>query len=186
MIILLIIIALIVIYAIFSYNRLVSLSQAWKRAFADIDVQLRQRHDLIPNLVETVKGYAAHESGVFTAVTQARANAMRANTVAEKSAAENALSGALGNLFAVAENYPQLKANQNFQQLQDELTDLENKIAAARRFLNSAVAEYNGAIQQFPAVMFAAAMGFAPAQMFELSPTEKAEELAPPKVSFGS
>jgi LemA protein len=186
MIILLAIIALIVVYAIFVYNRLVSLSQAWKRAFADIDVQLRQRHDLIPNLVETVKGYAAHESGVFEKVTEARAGAMRASSVAEKGAAESALSGALGNLMAVAENYPQLKANQNFQQLQDELTDLENKIAAARRFLNNAVAEYNGAIQQFPAVMFAGAMGFQPAAMFELTAAEKADEIVPPKVSFGS
>jgi LemA protein len=186
MIILLVVIAVIVIYAIFAYNRLVSLSQAWKQAFADIDVQLRQRHDLIPNLVETVKGYAAHERGVFENVTEARANAMRATTVAEKGAAESALSGALGHLFAVAENYPQLKANENFRQLQDELTDIENKIAAARRFLNNAVAEYNAAIQQFPAVMFAGAMGFHPAQMFELTPAEKAEELVPPKVSFGS
>ncbi|MGH6877082.1 MAG: LemA family protein [Rhizomicrobium sp.] len=186
MIILLVVIALIVIYGIFSYNRLVSLSQAWKRAFADIDVQLRQRHDLVPNLVETVKGYAAHESGVFEKVTEARANAMQATTVAEKGAAESALSGALGHLFAVAENYPQLKANENFRQLQDELTDIENKIAAARRFLNNAVAEYNAAIQQFPAVMFANAMGFAPAAMFELTPAEKADELTPPKVTFGS
>ncbi|HEY3777718.1 MAG TPA: LemA family protein [Rhizomicrobium sp.] len=185
-IIILVIIALIVIYAIFNYNRLVSLSQTWKQAFADIDVQLRQRHDLIPNLVETVKGYAAHESGVFLQVTQARANAMRATTVAEKGAAESALSGALGNLFAVAENYPNLKANENFRQLQDELTDIENKIAAARRFLNNAVAEYNAAIQRFPSVLFAGAMGFQPAAMFELTPTEKAEELVPPKVSFGS
>jgi LemA protein len=186
MLILIAIVALLVIYGVFTYNRLVSLSQAWKRAFADIDVQLRQRHDLIPNLVETVKGYAAHESGVFTAVTQARANAMQATGVADKSAAENVLSGALGRLFAVAENYPQLKANQNFLQLQDELADLENKIAAARRFLNNAVAEYNAAIQQFPAVLFAGAMGFTPAQMFELTPAEKAEEMTPPKVSFGS
>src|SRR5436305_9699926 len=103
-----------------SVNRLVALRQAWRRAFADIDVQLKQRHDLVPNLVETVKGYAAHESGVFAQVTQARAAAMRANTVPEKSAAEGALSGALGNLFAVAENYPQLKANENFRALQDE------------------------------------------------------------------
>jgi LemA protein len=186
MIILLIVIALIVVYAVITYNRLVSLRQGWKQAFADIDVQLRQRHDLIPNLVETVKGYAAHESGVFEKVTEARAGAMRATTVAEKGAAESALSGAIGNLMAVAENYPQLKANENFRQLQDELTDIENKIAAARRFLNNAVAEYNGAIQQFPAVLFAGAMGFQPAAMFELSPTEKAEELIPPKVSFGS
>ena len=186
MIILLAVIALIAVYAIFSYNRLVALSQAWKRAFADIDVQLRQRHDLIPNLVETVKGYAAHESGVFEKVTEARAGAMRATSVAEKGAAESVLSGALGRMMAVAENYPQLKANQNFQQLQDELTDLENKIAAARRFLNNAVAEYNAAIQQFPAVMFAGAMGFQPAAMFELTPAEKAVEIVPPKVSFGS
>jgi LemA protein len=186
MIILLIVIALIVVYAIITYNRLVSLRQGWKQAFADIDVQLKQRHDLIPNLVETVKGYAAHESGVFEKVTEARASAMRATTVSEKGAAESALSGAIGNLMAVAENYPQLKANENFRQLQDELTDIENKIAAARRFLNNAVAEYNGSIQQFPAVLFAGAMGFQPAAMFELTSDEKAEVMTPPKVSFGS
>src|SRR5580692_3129747 len=131
----LIVIGLAVLFAVVVFNRLVALRQAWKQAFADIDVQLKQRHDLIPNLVETVKGYAAHESGVFEKVTEARASAMRATTVGEKSAAEGALSGALGNLMAVAENYPQLKANENFRQLQDELTDIENKIAAARRFL---------------------------------------------------
>jgi LemA protein len=182
----LIALALIALFVMFSFNRLVALRQAWKRAFADIDVQLKQRHDLIPNLVETVKGYAAHESGVFTQVTEARANAMRATSVGEKSAAEGILSGALGNLMAVAENYPQLKANQNFQQLQDELADLENKIAAARRFLNNAVAEYNTAIQQFPAALFAGPFGFAPAQMFELDAAEKAETKEPPKVSFGA
>src|SRR5277367_6740372 len=139
MIWLLVVIALVALFAIFTYNGLVGLRQAWKQAFADIDVQLKQRHDLIPNLVETVKGYAAHESGVFTAVTQARANAMHATSVGDKAAAEGALTGALGNLMAVAENYPQLKANENFRQLQDELADLENKIAAARRFFNNAV-----------------------------------------------
>jgi LemA protein len=179
-------IAVLALYAVFTYNRLVTLSQAWKRAFADIDVQLRQRHDLIPNLVETVKGYAAHESGVFTQVAEARAGAMRATSVGERSAAEGALTGALGNLMAVAENYPQLKANENFQQLQNELADLENKIAAARRFLNNAVAEYNTAIQQFPAALFAGGLGFSPAQMFELSAAEKTEAMTPPKVSFGS
>ena len=148
-------VGLLVLFGVFSFNRLVALRQAWRRAYADIDVQLKQRHDLIPNLVETVKGYAAHESGVFIQVTQARAAAMRATSVPEKGAAEGALSGALANLFAVAENYPQLKANENFRALQEELTDLENKIAAARRFLNNAVAEYNTAIQQFPAVLFA-------------------------------
>ena len=186
MLILLAIVALLVVFAIFTYNRLVSLRQAWKRAYADIDVQLRQRHDLVPNLVETVKGYAAHESGVFTAVTQARASAMSARSVGERSAAEGALTSALGNLMVVAENYPQLKASENFRQLQDELADLENKIAAARRFLNNAVAEYNTAIQQFPAGLFAGAMGFTPAEMFQLSETEKAEAMTPPKVSFGT
>jgi LemA protein len=179
-------VALVVLFGVFSFNRLVALRQAWRRAFADIDVQLKQRHDLVPNLVETVKGYAAHESGVFTQVTQARASAMRATSVPEKSAAEGALSSALANLFAVAENYPQLKANENFRALQDELTDLENKIAAARRFLNNAVAEYNTAIQQFPAVLFANLFGFTAAEMFELDATEKAEVREPPKVSFGA
>jgi LemA protein len=175
----------ITLYFVISFNRLVALRQAWLRAFADIDVQLKQRHDLVPNLVETVKGYAAHESGVLISVTQARAAAMRATTIPEKSAAEGALSGALANLFAVAESYPQLKANENFLKLQDELSDLENKIAAARRFLNNAVAEYNTAIQQFPPVLFSGALGFTPAQMFQLDATEKAEAREPPKVSLG-
>src|SRR5580658_6664907 len=186
MIITLVVIAIIVLFAVMTYNSLVGLRQAWKQAFADIDVQLKMRHDLIPNLVETVKGYAAHESGVFEKVTEARASAMRATTVGEKSAAEGALTGALGNLLAVAENYPQLKANENFMSLQNELADLENKIAAARRFLNNAVAEYNIAIQQFPAALYAASMGFQPAPMFELDEAEKAEAKEPPKVSFGS
>jgi len=184
MIIALIVVALIVLFAIFTYNRLVSLRQAWKRAFADIDVQLKQRQDLVPNLVETVKGYATHESSVFTAVTQARASAMRATGVGEKAAAEGMLTSALGNLMAVAENYPQLKANENFLKLQDELADLENKISAARRFLNNAVAEYNSAIQQFPAVVIAGPMGFTPAEMFTLDETERAETKNAPKVSF--
>lgn len=186
MIWIIVVLLVVALFAVLTYNRLVGLRQGWKRAFADIDVQLKQRHDLIPNLVETVKGYAAHESGVFTKVTEARASAMRANTVTEKSAAESALSGALGNLMAVAENYPQLKANENFRQLQDELADLENKIAAARRFLNNAVAEYNGAIQQFPAVLFAGAMGFEQAPMFELDEAERVADKEPPKVAFGS
>jgi LemA protein len=176
----------VVLYVIFAFNRLVALRQAWRRAFSDIDVQLKQRHDLVPNLVETVKGYAAHESGVLRQVTAARAGAMRATTVGEKNAAEGALTGALANLFAVAENYPQLKANENFLKLQDELGDLENKIAAARRFMNNAAAEYNTAIQQFPAVLFSGALGFSAAQMFELEPAEKTEAVQPPKVSFGA
>lgn len=175
---------LLVLVAIFLFNRLVLLRQAWKRAFADIDVQLKQRQDLVPNLVEAVKGYAAHESAVFTEVTQARTAAMRATGVAEKGAAEGALSGALTNLFAVAENYPQLRASENFLKLQGALSDIENKIAAARRFLNSAVAEYNAAIQQFPALLLAAPFGFTAAQMFELDATERLQTRDAPKVSL--
>lgn len=180
----LIFVAVIVLFAIFLFNRLVTLRQAWNRAFADIDVQLKQRTDLVPNLVQTVKGYAAHESSVLTAVTEARASAMRATGVAERSAAEGALTGALGNLMAVAEKYPDLKANQNFLKLQDELADLENKIAAARRFMNNAAAEYNSAIQQFPALLIAGPFGFKPAEMFTLSADERTQTATAPKVSF--
>lgn len=177
--------ALIAVFAIFLFNRLVTLRQAWNRAYADIDVQLKQRHDLVPNLVETVKGYAAHESGVFTQVAEARSAALRATGIPERSAAESALSGALGNLFAVAENYPQLRASENFQKLQDELADLENKIAAARRFMNNAAAEYNSAIQQFPALLISGPFGFKPAPMFEIEAAERPLALQAPKVSFG-
>ncbi len=180
------VVVLIVLFAIGVYNRLVALRQAYRNAFADIDVQLKQRHDLVPNLVETVKGYAAHESGVLQKVTEARAAAMRAGSVQERSAAEGALTGALGQLFAVAESYPQLKANENFRQLQSELETLEDKIAAARRFFNNAVAEYNTAIQQFPAVLVAGPLGFHAADMFALDAGEKAAASQAPKVSFGS
>jgi LemA protein len=181
-----IVVGVAVMFAVILYNRLVALRQTYKNAFADIDVQLKMRHDLIPNLVETVKGYAAHEASVFETVTEARASAMRATSIPEKSAAEGMLSGALANLFAVAENYPQLKANENFRQLQDQLSDLESKIAAARRFFNNAVAEYNTSIAQFPAVIFAGVLGFGAADMFALDPVEKAESGQAPKVSFGS
>ena len=167
-------------------NNIPTYEEQSKAKWSEVENQYQRRSDLIPNLVETVKGYAAHESGVLTQVAQARAGAMRATTVAEKSAAEGALTGALANLFAVAENYPQLKANENFLRLQDELGDLENKIAAARRFMNNAAAEYNTGIQQFPAVLFAGALGFEPALMFELEPAEKTEALQPPKVTFGA
>jgi LemA protein len=183
--ILLLALASLVVFVIVIFNRMVALRQTMKSAFADIDVQLKQRYDLIPNLVETVKGYATHESGVFEKVTAARAQAMRATSVAERGQAEAALSGALMNLMAVAENYPQLRANENFMQLQTELADLENKIAAARRFFNNAVAEYNTMIQQFPAVLFAAGFGFKEADMFTLG-DERATTSATPKVSFGS
>ena len=162
MIPLLIVIAIIVVVGFMlvgTYNRLVGLRQNANQAFADIDVQLKQRQDLIPNLVETVKGYATHESGTLTAVTHARAAAASAGTVERRVNAENALSGALRQLFAVSEAYPDLKANANFMQLQAELGDIENKLAAARRFFNNAVSEYNASIQQFPAVL-AGPMGF--------------------------
>ncbi len=178
--------ALLALFAVFVFNRLVTLRQAWRRAFADIDVQLKLRQDLVPNLVAAVKGYAAHESAVFTEVAQARAAAMGATNVADKSAAEGALSGALANLFAVAENYPQLKASDNFLKLQNDLGDIENKIAAARRFLNSAVAEYNAAIQQFPAVLLSSPFGFTPAQMFELDSTERLQAKDAPKVNLST
>lgn len=177
-------IVVVVLFIIMIYNRLVTLRQLTKSAFADIDVQLKQRYDLVPNLVETVKAYAAHESGVFEKVTEARATAMRATSLTERGAAEGQLSGALMNLMAVAENYPQLKANENFQQLQTELSDLENKIAAARRYLNNAVAEYNAAIQHFPAVLLANSLGFTPAEMFTLGTDERATVTTAPKVSF--
>ena len=166
-----------------TYNRLVGLRQRANQAFADIDVQLQQRHDLIPNLVETVKGYAAHESGTLEAVTAARAAAATAGSVEDKVKAENMLTGALRQLFAVAEAYPDLKANQNFLRLQDELGDVENKLAAARRFFNSAVGEYNAAIQQFPAVLIAGAMGFAERTFFDVG-EGRADVSAAPEVKF--
>jgi len=182
--IILLALGVIVLLAIVLFNRLVALRQITKNAFADIDVQLKQRYDLIPNLVETVKGYAAHEKGVFEKVTAARATAMQATSLKERGQAESALSGALMNLLAVAENYPDLKANENFKQLQTELSDIENKIAAARRFFNNAVAEYNTAIQQFPAVLLAGPFGFKDMDMFNLG-EERAAAGAAPKVSFG-
>lgn len=175
--------SVLVALVIFFYNRLVALRQTTRNAFADIDVQLKQRYDLIPNLVETVKGYAAHEKDVFTKVTEARATAMQAGGMADKAKAEGALSGALMTLMAVAENYPELKANANFQQLQSELSDIENKIAAARRFFNGAVTEYNTSIEQFPAVLIAKAFGFTPSELFTLGEERSAVQTAP-KVSF--
>src|SRR5271154_1093649 len=162
-----------------AYNRLVGLRQNANQAFADIDVQLKQRQDLIPNLVETVKGYAAHEKGTLEAVTNARAAAASATNVEGRVQAENALSGALRQLFAVAEAYPDLKANANFMQLQGELADIENKLAAARRFFNNAVSEYNASIQQFPAVLLAGPMGFAARPFFDLGENRAAAETAP-------
>jgi LemA protein len=182
MLALVILVAIIVLFGIAFigiYNRLVALRQNVNEAFADIDVQLKQRQDLVPNLVETVKGYAAHERGTLDEVTQARAAAASAGNIEQRAQAENALTGALGRLFAVAESYPDLKANQNFLQLQGELADLENKIAAARRFFNNAVGEYNASIQRFPAVLLAGATGFAQRDFFDAGPDRAAMQTAP-------
>jgi LemA protein len=182
-IIILAVIVVIVVWAIGVYNSLISMQQRVNQAFADVDVQLRQRHDLIPNLVETVKGYAAHESGTFENVVKARNAAIAAQGPEQQAAAENMLSGALRQLFALSERYPDLKASANFQQLQAELADLENKIAASRRFFNNAVQEYNTGIQRFPAALFAASFGFAPKTFFDLG-DERASVSEAPAVKF--
>jgi LemA protein len=173
------VIVVIVLWAITVFNGLVALRQRVNQAFADIDVQLKQRHDLIPNLVETVKGYAAHERGTLEAVVQARNAAVAAPGVEQKVAAENMLTGALRQMFALAESYPDLKANQNFQQLQAELSDIENKLAASRRFFNNAVQEYNTGIQQFPAALFAASFGFSQREFFDVGGDRPQLEQAP-------
>ena len=179
-------IVLFVLWIVMIYNGLVALRQRVNQAFSDIDVQTKQRHDLIPNLVETVKGYAAHERGTLEAVVQARNAAVTAQAggVAAQAAAENVLSGALRQLFALSEAYPDLKANQNFQQLQAELSDIENKIAAARRFFNSAVQEYNTGIQQFPAVLMAGALGFTQKEFFDVGVDERKVLEQAPQVKF--
>jgi LemA protein len=183
LVVIIVIVAVVLFMTVGVYNRLVGLRQRANQAFADIDVQLRQRHDLIPNLVETVKGYATHERGTLEAVTAARTAAVAAQGVEGKVQAENALTGALRQLFAVAEAYPDLKANQNFLQLQSELADIENKLAASRRFFNSAVSEFNAAIQQFPAVLFARTLGFSERQFFDLG-EDRATVAEAPQVKF--
>jgi LemA protein len=182
-IILLVVIVGAVLWVISIYNGLVAMRQRVNQAFADVDVQLRQRHDLVPNLVETVKGYAAHERGTLDEVVKARNAAVSAQGPAQQAAAENMLSGALRQLFALSEAYPDLKANTEFQQLQTELSDLENKIAASRRFFNNAVQEYNTGIQRFPAALFAASFGFTPKDFFDLGADRQAE-LQAPQVKF--
>jgi len=167
--IILVVLALIVLWAIYSYNNLVALVNQAKEAWADIDVQLKRRYDLIPNLVETVKGYAAHESSAFENVTKARAAAMGATGTEGKAQAENMLSGALKTLFAVSEAYPDLKANQNFLQLQMELGDTEDKIQASRRFYNTTVMTLNTAEQSFPGNIIASTFNFKPMDLFELA-----------------
>ncbi|MBN9083983.1 MAG: hypothetical protein BGP04_17235 [Rhizobiales bacterium 62-17] len=177
-------IVVIALWLIASYNSLVGLRQRTNQAFADIDVQLKQRHDLIPNLVETVKGYATHEKGTLEAVIQARNAAMNATGTAQQGAAEAVLGGALGRLIALGEAYPDLKANTNFQQLQTELSGIEDKLAAARRFFNNAVSEFNAAIQAFPAVLYARSMGFSERTFFDVGDTERKQIEVAPQVKF--
>jgi LemA protein len=182
--VLLIIIVVAGVVLVLVYNRLVALRQTCNQAWGDIDVQLKQRHDLIPNLVETVKGYAGHERGTLEAVVAARNAAMAAGDVKDHAVAEGVLTAALRQVFALAEAYPDLKANTNFLQLQRELADIENKVAASRRFFNNAVAEFNTAQEQFPAALFAAQFGFAPRDFFEVAAAERAVLEKPPTVTF--
>ncbi len=177
------ILVLIVLWLIYAYNNFVRLTTRVKEAWSDIDVQLKRRYDLIPNLVETVKGYAKHESGTLEKVTEMRTRAMSATLPAEKAEAENMLSGALKSLFAVSENYPNLKANENFVELQRELSDTENKIQAARRFYNSVVQDLNQAVQMFPSNFVANMAGFKAADFFQLGEADAAAK-EPVKVQF--
>jgi LemA protein len=177
------IIVIVILMAISLYNRLVKLRNNREQAFADVDVQLKQRHDLIPQLVESVKGYMGHERGVLTEITEARSNAMKANTINDKIAAENRLSTALDGLKVSVEAYPDLKASQNFMDLQNEISDIENKIAAARRFFNSATKELNIATEMFPSNLVATLFNFKRETMFELGDQRTAAE-QPPKIQF--
>jgi LemA protein len=175
--------ALVVILGIVSYNRFVSGRQLIRDSWANIDTELRRRYDLIPNLVETVKGYAAHERGVFEEVTRARAAAVSATgSPAEQAAAEGPFVAALRQLFAVAENYPELKANQNFLALQSELSNTEDRLQTARRFYNANVREFNRRVQSFPSNVVARSFGFKEEQFFEVEETLR--EAGPPQVSF--
>lgn len=177
-------IALVAIFGVTIYNRIVALAQRTEQAFADVDVQLKQRHDLVPNLVETVKGYASHEKETLDAVISARNAAQAATGPAAQGQAEGVLGAALGRLFALAEAYPDLKANTNFLELQRELSDIENKIAAARRFFNNAVQEFNTSIQQIPGNFIAPLGGFREKEYFEIPEESRAQIEAAPAVKF--
>lgn len=178
------VIALIILAAILIYNGLVSKRQTVNEAFSGIDIQLKLRRELVPNLVETVKGYAAHEKSTLDAVIAARNAAAAAQGPAAMGAAEGVLSSALGKMFALAEAYPDLKASTNFVQLQTELSSIEDKVAASRRFYNSAVNDYNTAIEQFPASMIAGSTGFSKREMFDVGETERAQLNVAPEVKF--
>lgn len=177
------VVVLIVFWLIGIYNSLVRLRNTRQNAFADIDVQLKQRHDLVPQLVETVKGYATHEKELLTKITQARTAAMGATTIDEKIKTETQLSAALQGLKISVEAYPDLKANQNFLQLQEELSDIENKLAAARRYFNAATTEYNTGIETFPSNLVANSFGFVRESLFDLGQDRVSFE-EPPKISF--
>ena len=177
------VVAVIGVWVIFTYNRLIALVNRAEEAWSDIDVQLKRRYDLIPNLVNTVKGYMTHEAGTLEKVTAARTAAMGAQTVGEHAEAENMLSGALKSLFAVAESYPDLKANTNFIELQRELSDTENKIQAARRFYNSVVQDLQNGLEQFPSNLIGSMFGFKTREFFQLGENEQAAK-DPVKVQF--
>ncbi len=183
-IIIIAVVVVLVFWAISLYNNLVKLRNNRENAFANIDVQLKQRHDLIPQLVATVKGYATHEREVLQRVTEARTAAMSATTINDKVVAENALSNALAGLKVSLEAYPDLKANQNFLQLQGEISDVENKLAAVRRFFNSATRELNNAVETFPSNLFAKMFGFKREPMFEVPQAERADYDRAPEVKF--
>ncbi|MDZ4795529.1 MAG: LemA family protein [Bacteroidota bacterium] len=178
------VLVLLVFWVISLYNGLVRLRNRRENAFADIDVQLRQRHDLVPQLLETVKGYASHEKELLLRVTEARTAAMAATTIDGKIAAEQQLSSALAGLKVQVEAYPDLKANQNFLQLQEELSDIENKLAAARRFFNAATTEYNNSVEAFPGNLIARNFGFKREVMFDLGEDTRKKMDEPPKIQF--
>lgn len=179
-----IILANFVLWIVLIYNRLVTLKNRVKEALSDITVQLKRRYDLIPNLVETVKAYAKHEKSVFTEVTKARTEAIGAKTLPEKAKAENALSETLKSIFAVAENYPQLRASENFKALQDELTDTENKIESSRRFYNTQARDLNTSREVFPNNLFAGLLKIEQVEYFEADEAEKQAIKSAPKVEF--
>ena len=183
-VIILVIVVLIALWAVGIYNNLVKLRNNRENAFANIDVQLKQRHDLIPQLVATVKGYADHEKEVLTRVTEARSAAMNATSINDKIQAENALTSALAGLKVSLEAYPDLKANQNFLQLQNEISYIENKLAAVRRFFNSATKELNNAVQTFPSNLLAGIFGFKKEPMFEVPQSERADIEKAPEIKF--
>jgi len=183
-IIIIVVAVLLVLYLAGIYNSLVKCRNNRENAFANIDVQLRQRADLIPQLVATVKGYSAHEKELLQGITEARSQTLAAHSISEKMAADNALTQALSGLRVAVEAYPDLKANQNFMQLQTEIADMENKLSASRRFFNSATRELNNSIQMFPSNIFAGMFGFHVEPMYEISASERAQVEKAPDIKF--